>query len=117
MLERGIEQQPDDAAGSAVCGLSGHDVEHWPFPSWLGTLCSDKVSYRLSIALAGQLIVAETLAALGWRMLPNSRHVCHGSLGDLVRRADQLVHLFALGADTKAAQLSFGVSSCCRAPR
>ena len=34
--------------------------------SWLGTLCWNQASQRLPTALAGQLIVFETLAALGY---------------------------------------------------
>jgi drug/metabolite transporter (DMT)-like permease len=34
--------------------------------SWLGTLCWNAASQRLPTALAGQLIVFETLAALGY---------------------------------------------------
>src|SRR6185312_9622697 len=34
------------------------------FASWLGTLCWNEASQRLPTALAGQLIVFETLAAL-----------------------------------------------------
>jgi drug/metabolite transporter (DMT)-like permease len=34
------------------------------FASWLGTLCWNAASQRLPTALAGQLIVFETLAAL-----------------------------------------------------
>ena len=45
------------------------------FASWLGTLCWNEASQRLPPALAGQLIVFETLAALGYafalrRVLP-----------------------------------------------
>ena len=36
------------------------------FASWLGTLCWNEASQRLPTALAGQLIVFETLAALGY---------------------------------------------------
>ena len=36
------------------------------FASWLGTLCWNEASQRLSPALAGQLIVFETLAALAY---------------------------------------------------
>lgn len=36
------------------------------FASWLGTLCWNAASQRLPTALAGQLIVFETLAALGY---------------------------------------------------
>ena len=36
------------------------------FASWLGTLCWNEASQRLPPALAGQLIVFETLAALGY---------------------------------------------------
>ena len=36
------------------------------FASWLGTLCWNEASQRLAPALAGQLIVFETLAALGY---------------------------------------------------
>jgi len=39
------------------------------FASWLGTLCWNEASQRLSPALAGQLIVFETLAALGYAFL------------------------------------------------
>ena len=37
--------------------------------SWLGTLCWNEASQRLPTALAGQLIVFETLAALGYALL------------------------------------------------
>jgi drug/metabolite transporter (DMT)-like permease len=37
--------------------------------SWLGTLCWNEASQRLPTALAGQLIVFETLAALGYAYL------------------------------------------------
>jgi drug/metabolite transporter (DMT)-like permease len=36
------------------------------FASWLGTLCWTEASQRLPTALAGQLIVFETLAALAY---------------------------------------------------
>jgi drug/metabolite transporter (DMT)-like permease len=36
------------------------------FASWLGTLCWNEASKRLPTALAGQLIVFETLAALAY---------------------------------------------------
>jgi len=36
------------------------------FASWLGTLCWNQASRRLPSAIAGQLIVFETLAALGY---------------------------------------------------
>ena len=36
------------------------------FASWLGTLCWNEASQRLPTSLAGQLIVFETLAALGY---------------------------------------------------
>ena len=36
--------------------------------SWLGTLCWNEASQRLPPALAGQLIVFETLAALGYAL-------------------------------------------------
>ena len=36
------------------------------FASWLGTLCWNEASQRLPTALAGQLIVFETLAALAY---------------------------------------------------
>ncbi|WP_313918699.1 DMT family transporter [Tahibacter sp.] len=36
------------------------------FASWLGTLCWNQASQRLPTAIAGQLIVFETLAALGY---------------------------------------------------
>jgi drug/metabolite transporter (DMT)-like permease len=36
------------------------------FASWLGTLCWNEASQRLPPALAGQLIVFETLAALAY---------------------------------------------------
>jgi drug/metabolite transporter (DMT)-like permease len=36
------------------------------FASWLGTLCWNAASQRLPTALAGQLIVFETLAALAY---------------------------------------------------
>ncbi len=39
------------------------------FSSWLGTLCWNEASQRLPTALAGQLIVFETLAALGYALL------------------------------------------------
>ena len=39
------------------------------FASWLGTLCWNEASQRLPPALAGQLIVFETLAALGYAYL------------------------------------------------
>lgn len=39
------------------------------FASWLGTLCWNAASQRLPTALAGQLIVFETLAALGYAFL------------------------------------------------
>jgi drug/metabolite transporter (DMT)-like permease len=39
------------------------------FASWLGTLCWNEASQRLPTALAGQLIVFETLAALGYAFL------------------------------------------------
>ncbi len=38
------------------------------FASWLGTLCWNEASQRLPTALAGQLIVFETLAALGYAL-------------------------------------------------
>jgi drug/metabolite transporter (DMT)-like permease len=38
------------------------------FASWLGTLCWNEASQRLPPALAGQLIVFETLAALGYAL-------------------------------------------------
>ena len=37
--------------------------------SWLGTLCWNEASQRLPTALAGQLIVFETLSALGYALL------------------------------------------------
>ena len=39
------------------------------FASWLGTLCWNEASQRLPTALAGQLIVFETLAALAYALL------------------------------------------------
>ncbi len=39
------------------------------FSSWLGTLCWNEASQRLPPALAGQLIVFETLAALAYALL------------------------------------------------
>jgi drug/metabolite transporter (DMT)-like permease len=39
------------------------------FASWLGTLCWNQASHRLPTALAGQLIVFETLAALAYAYL------------------------------------------------
>lgn len=39
------------------------------FASWLGTLCWNEASQRLPTALAGQLIVFETLAALAYAFL------------------------------------------------
>ncbi len=39
------------------------------FASWLGTLCWNEASQRLSTAMAGQLIVFETLAALTYAYL------------------------------------------------
>ena len=39
------------------------------FASWLGTLCWNEASQRLPPALAGQLIVFETLAALAYALL------------------------------------------------
>ncbi len=39
------------------------------FSSWLGTLCWNEASQRLPTALVGQLIVFETLAALGYALL------------------------------------------------
>lgn len=39
------------------------------FCSWLGTLCWNKASQRLPTALAGQLIVFETIAALVYTFL------------------------------------------------
>jgi drug/metabolite transporter (DMT)-like permease len=39
------------------------------FASWLGTLCWNQSSQRLPTALAGQLIVFETLAALAYAFL------------------------------------------------
>jgi drug/metabolite transporter (DMT)-like permease len=39
------------------------------FASWLGTLCWNEASQRLPTALAGQLIVFETLAALSYAYL------------------------------------------------
>ena len=39
------------------------------FASWLGTLCWNAASQRLPTALAGQLIVFETLAALAYALL------------------------------------------------
>ncbi len=40
--------------------------------SWLGTLCWNEASQRLPTALVGQLIVFETLAALGYALLLRS---------------------------------------------
>ena len=39
------------------------------FASWLGTLCWNEASQRLPTALVGQLIVFETLSALGYALL------------------------------------------------
>jgi drug/metabolite transporter (DMT)-like permease len=39
------------------------------FASWLGTLCWNEASQRLPPALAGQLIVFETLAALAYALM------------------------------------------------
>ena len=39
------------------------------FASWLGTLCWNESSQRLPTALAGQLIVFETLAALAYAFI------------------------------------------------
>ena len=41
--------------------------------SWLGTLCWNKASQRLPPALAGQMIVFETLAALGYAFVLRGR--------------------------------------------
>ena len=43
------------------------------FASWLGTLCWNEASQRLPTALVGQLIVFETLAALGYALLLRGR--------------------------------------------
>jgi drug/metabolite transporter (DMT)-like permease len=43
------------------------------FASWLGTLCWNEASQRLPPALSGQLIVFETLAALGYAFLLRGR--------------------------------------------
>ncbi|TDR47662.1 putative secreted protein with PEP-CTERM sorting signal [Tahibacter aquaticus] len=43
------------------------------FASWLGTLCWNQASQRLPTLLAGQLIVFETLAALGYAFLLRGR--------------------------------------------
>lgn len=43
------------------------------FASWLGTLCWNAASQRLPTALAGQLIVFETLAALGYAFMLRGR--------------------------------------------
>lgn len=37
--------------------------------SWVGTLCWNEASQRLPTSIAGQLIVFETLAALGYAFL------------------------------------------------
>ena len=39
------------------------------FASWLGTLCWNEASQRMPHALAGQLIVFETLAALSYALM------------------------------------------------
>jgi drug/metabolite transporter (DMT)-like permease len=39
------------------------------FASWLGTLCWNEASQRLPPALAGQLIVFETMAALSYAFM------------------------------------------------
>src|SRR5262249_25829990 len=43
------------------------------FASWLGTLCWNQASQRLPTAIAGQLIVFETLAALTYVFLLQGR--------------------------------------------
>lgn len=43
------------------------------FASWLGTLCWNEASRRLPTALAGQLIVFETLAALAYSYIQRNR--------------------------------------------
>ncbi len=83
---QGVATLPLAAAGLAVLLLvhgSGDDAFALPFgpdpvrfvalmlaiglfASWLGTLCWNEASQRLPTALAGQLIVFETLAALAY---------------------------------------------------
>lgn len=43
------------------------------FASWLGTLCWNEASRRLPTALAGQLIVFETLAGLGYSFIQRNK--------------------------------------------
>jgi drug/metabolite transporter (DMT)-like permease len=43
------------------------------FASWLGTLCWNEASQRLPTALAGQLIVFETLSALAYAFMLRGR--------------------------------------------
>jgi drug/metabolite transporter (DMT)-like permease len=73
------------AGGGGPAGLPGADPFPMPlgpqpwafvglmlaiglFASWLGTLCWNEASQRLPSSLAGQLIVFETLAALGYAL-------------------------------------------------
>jgi drug/metabolite transporter (DMT)-like permease len=86
---QGVATLPLALSGYAVLWLSmrlGHETFAMPlgprpalfvalmaaiglFASWLGTLCWNEASQRLPTALAGQLIVFETLAALSYAFI------------------------------------------------
>jgi drug/metabolite transporter (DMT)-like permease len=59
----------DFPAGPRVWPYVGLMAAVGLFASWLGTLCWNEASQRLPTALAGQLIVFETLAALAYAQL------------------------------------------------
>ena len=52
--------------------------------SWVGTLCWNAASQRLPTTLLGQLIVFETLAALGYAMLLRGRWPDAATLAGIV---------------------------------
>ncbi|MCZ8167467.1 hypothetical protein [Silanimonas sp.] len=54
--------------GPRACEFIGLMLAIGLFASWLGTLCWNEASQRLPPALAGQLIVFETLAALAYAL-------------------------------------------------
>jgi drug/metabolite transporter (DMT)-like permease len=54
------------------------------FASWLGTLCWNEASQRLPPALAGQLIVFETLAALAYAFMLRGRMPAPQTLAGIV---------------------------------
>ena len=71
------------------------------FASWLGTLCWNEASQRLPPALAGQLIVFETLAALAYTLLLRGQSAAPATLAGVLLLVVGVV--WALGVKPQAA--------------